>query len=116
MRYGKWVRLACLSILLGSATIGGAQTQPPTSGNNRPPVGYLDRVDTKGQVEGWSADEDRPSAPVKVVLGVDGTDLVSVTSNAPRPDVTAANPKFVGNHGFVFTLPATVLVARVGDR
>src|SRR5216684_1284844 len=99
-----WVRLAILSIVLSSAT-AGAQPQPPT---NRPPTGGLDQIDTKGQVTGWSADDDRPSAPVQVVLAVDGLDLATVAANAPRADVTAAFPKFVGNHGFVFTLPAPV--------
>jgi len=59
-----WIRLVLLSILLGSATAGGAQTRPVTPVNNKPPVGSLDQIDTKGQVAGWSADDDRPSAPV----------------------------------------------------
>src|SRR6266508_3986701 len=108
MRYRMWVRLALLSILLGSATTGGAQTQPPVPASNKPPAGSLDQIDTKGQVAGWSADDDRPSTPVQVVLAVDGVDLATVAANAPRPDVTAAFPKFVGNHGFVFTLPVTI--------
>ncbi len=110
MLYRTWVRLGILSILLSSAT-AGAQPQPPPPAplaNNRPPSGNLDQIDTKGQVTGWSADADRPSAPVQVILAVDGVDLATVAANAPRPDVTAAFPKFVGNHGFVFTLPAPV--------
>jgi hypothetical protein len=108
MRRPMWVRLVLLSILLGSAAAGGAQTRPVAPVNNRPPVGSLDQIDTKGQVAGWSADDDRPSSPVQVVLAVDGVVLATVAANVPRPDVTAAFPKFVGNHGFVFTLPVTI--------
>ena len=108
MRCRKWVRLVILSLLLGCAAGVGAQTRPVAPMNNRPPAGSLDQVDAKGQVAGWSADEDRPSTPIQVVIAVDGVDLATVAANAPRADVTAVFPKFVGNHGFVFTLPATV--------
>ena len=78
MRYRAWLRLALLSILLGSAT--AAQTQPAAPASNRPPAGNLDQVDTKGQVAGWSADSDRPSAPMQVMLAVDGVDLSTPTT------------------------------------
>jgi hypothetical protein len=48
MRCRNCVRLALLSILLGSATTGGEQT-PPVPASNRPPVGSLDQIDTKGR-------------------------------------------------------------------
>src|SRR5258705_8538422 len=95
MRHPTWVRLVPLWILLGCAAVGGTRTQLLAAANSRPPVGNLDQIDTNGQVAGWSADHDRPSAHVQVVLALDGNDLATVAANAPRPDVTAPFPKFV---------------------
>jgi hypothetical protein len=108
MRYRAWVRVALFSTLLGLLTACTTQSQTLAEVKSRPPVGFVDAIDTQGRVTGWSADADRPSLPVQVILAVDGVDLPPLEANAPRPDVTAAFPRLVGNHGFVFTLPVTV--------
>ena len=103
MRYRPWLCLALLLTLLALAT--DVHTQPRTG---KPPIGNIEQIDARGKVTGWSADEDRPSAPVEVVVTVDGADVGTVKANIPRPDVTKAYPSFVGNHGFIFSLPAAV--------
>ena len=97
MRYRPWLCLALLLTLLALAT--DVHTQPRTG---KPPIGNVEQIDGRGKVTGWSADEDRPSGPVEVVVTVDGADVGTVKTNIPRPDVTKAHPSLVGNHRFVF--------------
>src|SRR5215467_11038990 len=70
VRYRPWLCLATLLTLLALGT--DVHTQPRAG---KPPIGNVEQVDARGKVTGWSADEDRPSAPVEVVVTVDGADV-----------------------------------------
>lgn len=77
------------------------------------PVGWLDRIDARGVVQGWAADVDSPGASIWVHVYVerdDGRDrrfAGAVLANRPRPDVEHAG--YPGDHGFQHQLPAWAL-------
>jgi hypothetical protein len=78
----------------------------PTPTVNTKPDGSLDGLQTSpDRIWGWAADADRATVSINVVLKLDGNVLTTLTANVSRPDVTAAFPKFTGNHGFIYVLP-----------
>jgi len=86
------------------ATPTPTPTSTPTA--NTKPVGSLDGLQASpARIFGWAADADRPTVSINVVLKLDGNVLTTLPANVARPDVTAAFPKFTGNHGFAYVLP-----------
>ncbi|MCA9545026.1 MAG: DUF1588 domain-containing protein, partial [Myxococcales bacterium] len=94
-----------------------AEPEPePEPGMGQPPRGFLDGVRPGGIAHGWAFDPDAPAQVAAVDLYLDGGPgdglyLGSFRADQPRPDVTAAFPEAVGDHGFEVTLPE---VARDG--
>ena len=73
---------------------------------NRPPVGYLDGVQTSTSVViGWAYDPDVPSQSIGVHVDIDGAPAGDAVADQSRPDVDSAFG-ITGNHGFVWSLPA----------
>ena len=74
------------------------------------PMGYVDTIDTQGNVQGWAYDPDSTTTPVTVHFYADGpyngggTFLGFASANIQRLDVNQEG--YAGNHGFNFKIPA----------
>lgn len=96
-------------------TVTAVPTTPSTPGSpttvdkKRAPYGWLDSVGCS-VAEGWSYDEDTPTAATQVHFYVDGAWGGFATANGERPDLASA----VGSteHGFVWNLPAHYMDGR----
>lgn len=98
-------KLSLLSFLL-TLSLTAAESQV---------VGWVDQLSCT-VVFGWAADKSTPTQPVTVQVWDGQVLLGSMVANAARPDTASAvGGGSSGNHGFGFSLPASVRDGRAHD-
>jgi hypothetical protein len=85
------------------------RNNPPPPFINRAPIGFLEGVDSKGNVLGWSVDQDTPSQRIGIDFFVDGPAGVGTLAGTAltdqmRDDVNSTQ-NAIGTHGFTFSVP-----------
>ncbi len=100
---GSLGNLPCLELLTwcekeGCSSAGG-------SGGNSPPAGRVDRVSSRGVIEGWARDFDQRTTPVNVEIYADGVSGVGSFLGTTVANRAYASIDASGNIGFQYQIP-----------